>query len=41
VTFTPLSMLGGYSGTPPGLPSIDNGAHGTEKLNTQVSEDFA
>ena len=28
---------------PPGLPIIENGAHGTEKLllKTEVSEDFA
>ena len=41
--YAPFSMLGGPGGTvPPGLPSNENGAHGTEKLllKTQVSEDF-
>ena len=36
-------MLGGPAGTgPPEPASIENGAHGTEKLllKTQVSEDF-
>ena len=45
----PLSMFVSLGGTavvavvPPGLPSIDNGAHVTGKLvlKTQVSEDFA
>ena len=34
---TPLQLV------PPGLPSIENGTHGTKKLllKTQVSEDFA
>jgi hypothetical protein len=26
---------------PQETPCIDNGAHGTEKLNTQTSKDFA
>jgi hypothetical protein len=37
-------MLDGSGGTgTPGPPSIENGAHSTEKLllKTQVSEDFA
>ena len=39
-----FSMLGGSSRTvPPGPPSIENGAHGIEKLllKIQISEDFA
>jgi hypothetical protein len=41
--FVPLSMLGTPGGTALELPSIDDGAHGTEKLllSTQVSDDFA